>query len=306
MDYDSDGNLDMIFGTYVDGDLLIALGTEELGRFRAPTVLWSMSEDLEVSNDYLTPILRDMDDDGDLDMTIGAGNGMAYVENTGSESKAEFVSDPRPITFDGEVPSPKMFSPGYTDWDGDGNLDLLFGCSSGAVYLCRGAEDSGRTLKYGRPEILITHSPLLESPSHHYSGAVERNGKIHQPRSAACSRIAIADWNGDGHEDLLVGEKYSVRFPDLPKTKVTVRNAKGEQEVIELEANASCGGIWLYERKPGAIAMRAEGAAAVAEEEQEDDANMAPAFSLSDQDGKEHSLTDYRGRYVILDWWGIW
>jgi|GEM_PF-6800021 len=32
----------------------------------------------------------------------------------------------------------------------------------------------------------------------------------------------------------------------------------------------------------------------------------APTFSLLDEDGKQHSLGDYRGKYVLLDWWGIW
>ncbi len=28
----------------------------------------------------------------------------------------------------------------------------------------------------------------------------------------------------------------------------------------------------------------------------------APAWTLEDQDGKEHSLSDYRGKYVVLEW----
>lgn len=32
----------------------------------------------------------------------------------------------------------------------------------------------------------------------------------------------------------------------------------------------------------------------------------APAFTLTDQDGKTHSLDDYKGKYVLLDWWGTW
>ena len=30
--------------------------------------------------------------------------------------------------------------------------------------------------------------------------------------------------------------------------------------------------------------------------------DRAPAFTLPDQDGKEHSLSDYEGRWVVL-WW---
>ena len=32
----------------------------------------------------------------------------------------------------------------------------------------------------------------------------------------------------------------------------------------------------------------------------------APGFSLVDEKGKRHSLSDYSGKHVLLDWWGSW
>jgi len=32
----------------------------------------------------------------------------------------------------------------------------------------------------------------------------------------------------------------------------------------------------------------------------------APAFSAIDQDGKKFKLSDYRGKVVVLDFWGYW
>lgn len=32
----------------------------------------------------------------------------------------------------------------------------------------------------------------------------------------------------------------------------------------------------------------------------------APDFTLSDMDGEQHSLSDYRGRTVMLNFWGTW
>jgi len=32
----------------------------------------------------------------------------------------------------------------------------------------------------------------------------------------------------------------------------------------------------------------------------------APAFTLTDKDGKQVSLSDYKGKYVLLDFWGSW
>lgn len=33
---------------------------------------------------------------------------------------------------------------------------------------------------------------------------------------------------------------------------------------------------------------------------------MAPDFELEDQSGTKHKLSSYRGKYVVLDWWGTW
>ena len=32
----------------------------------------------------------------------------------------------------------------------------------------------------------------------------------------------------------------------------------------------------------------------------------APAFSLPDMDDAIHTLSDYRGKVVVLDFWGFW
>ena len=34
--------------------------------------------------------------------------------------------------------------------------------------------------------------------------------------------------------------------------------------------------------------------------------STAPGFELVDQAGKTHTLESYKGKYVLLDWWGIW
>ena len=33
---------------------------------------------------------------------------------------------------------------------------------------------------------------------------------------------------------------------------------------------------------------------------------VAPAFELVDQDGITHASSAYRGRIMMLDWWGVW
>jgi cytochrome oxidase Cu insertion factor (SCO1/SenC/PrrC family) len=33
---------------------------------------------------------------------------------------------------------------------------------------------------------------------------------------------------------------------------------------------------------------------------------VAPDFEATDQDGKKFELSDYRGKVVVLDFWGFW
>ncbi len=74
--------------------------------------------------------------------------------------------------------------------------------------------------------------------------------------------------------------------------------------------------------KPGGVkAPESEGADASAEPEKTDKkqdekrdedrqalrpGSLAPDFTLLDESGKRHSLSDYRGKHVLLDWWGLW
>ncbi len=37
-----------------------------------------------------------------------------------------------------------------------------------------------------------------------------------------------------------------------------------------------------------------------------EESSLAPSFSLRDVNGKIHSLTNYKGKYVVLDFWGTW
>ena len=45
---------------------------------------------------------------------------------------------------------------------------------------------------------------------------------------------------------------------------------------------------------------------AKAESETESDVYMAPDFTLTDQYGEEHTLSDYRGKVVFLNFWATW
>ena len=55
-----------------------------------------------------------------------------------------------------------------------------------------------------------------------------------------------------------------------------------------------------------AICSSLVGAATLKDDESFKAGSTAPNFTLTDQDGVSHTLSDYRGKLVILDWWGMW
>ena len=116
------------------------------------------------------------------------------------------------------------------DYDGDGLLDLLSGttcCSGTGFYLFRRRADG----TFGPRERIELNFPEDE---------FSRIGDL--PINGLRSRPAVADWNGDGHPDLLVGGARALAIAYGPlsgKGPVTVHRLwpKGREVVRGVYAN---------------------------------------------------------------------
>jgi hypothetical protein len=116
------------------------------------------------------------------------------VPNRGSQQKpvwgpAESLkADDQTIAAQGTRAGPYV-----ADWDGGSQLDLLLGSGSGRVvwYRNTGTTNKSQLVFAG---ILVEETPANPSKD----SAPQRSGKQ--------TKLSVADWNGDGRPDLIVGD----------------------------------------------------------------------------------------------------
>ena len=128
-DLDNDGDLDMILGDY-SGYLFYYenTGSSEEPHWTEDDTLFS---GIKVDHES-APALADLDNDGDLDLTIGRYDGrFDYHENTGSSEEPQWTKDDSQFSgIDVGVYS----KPAFADLDGDGDYDLTSGEMGGELF----------------------------------------------------------------------------------------------------------------------------------------------------------------------------
>ena len=107
------------------------------------------------------------------------------------------------------------------DWDDDGDLDLLVSVADGSVSLYR---NTGSAQK---PKLAL-RTQLVPPGEETYGSDAPT-----EARRGGRAKICVADWNGDGRLDLLVGD---YRLKQLNKS----RPRQYERH----------GWVWLFLRKP--------------------------------------------------------
>jgi hypothetical protein len=154
--------------------------------------------------------VADLNNDGALDLVVGNTRGnVSWVPNEGTAKSWAFGKEQQltaggaPISVNGRA------GPCIADWDGDGKPDLLVGADDGSVrsYRNTGAIDR----KTGLPVFAAGRVLVPKVPEQIYGAAAPA-----VPTRGVLAKISVADWNGDGRPDLLVGDR-SVQKPNLPE-----------------------------------------------------------------------------------------
>jgi hypothetical protein len=218
VDWDQDGKLDILSGCYwtdnEDGaHLQILMGRGQLD-FAPAVSLQNMAGepiqnaiategsqvDLEVICTEQHAV--DYDDDGDLDLVVGCfGNKFFLFENKAEQTQGKNSIVEQAVALPIQSTSHHA-APHLVDWDNDGDLDLLSGTSDGGVII------SINTGTRQTPE-WSDFQQLVEPSNRQEQTAIDKEGIELGP----ATRVWATDWNGDGWQDLVIGDRTAIVSP---------------------------------------------------------------------------------------------
>ena len=208
LDFDRDGDVDILSEGFISKVFL----HENKGRnqFASPQLVQTHAgHELMIPGVFPAPTMADIDGDGDQDLlwsndqaVVGWNENIAFEGSSPVILKqTRFLQVVNPFVDAGALAIPLM-----TDWDDDGDLDIISGASDEYLYFF---ENTGTATKprFSGPERMQADSaPIVIRAGSHGSirGAQENDWAYLNPE--------VVDWDGDGLDDLILVGVQGVHY----------------------------------------------------------------------------------------------
>lgn len=212
VDWDNDGDMDMLTGSY-PGHLYLYRNNGK-GGYAAAEMLRDSSGQFIKPSYSTNPRAHDWDGDGDLDLVIATSTYIHVAKNIGTRNEPKFDPQIGKLKFNGKVISLRgRLGVEMADWNSDGRADLLVGLESTGVIVMFDSAKKGEPV-FTESEVLIREP---DPDSGLQSGIDHPGGRL---------KMHVADYNGDGLADLLVGD---VNFPSTCGPRPDLSEQQREQ-----------------------------------------------------------------------------
>jgi len=235
-DFDSDGDLDLLCGEFLDGFTYFEnVGSRTKPKYSAGRRLATPDgQPLVMDLQMITPTAIDWDKDGDFDLIVGDEDGrVALVENTGKLRADRIPQFLAPRYFQQEAEDLKcgaLATPVGFDWDDDGDYDILSGNTAGYILFFENLSGAGvEKPRWAAPQFVEAAEKVIRIQA-------GKNGSIQGPCEAkwGYTTLSVADWDGDGLPDVVANSILGkVQWYRNVGTRVKPRLA--EAKPIEVE-----------------------------------------------------------------------
>jgi hypothetical protein len=245
-DWNSDGLLDLLCGN-IDGDVLLYKNEGSRGQwaFGAPEKLAVSGKSVKAQMGDAHPIAADWDSDGVPDLLLGGGDGsVTCYRNTGTRQEPRLGPGvtlvPKSKMMDQGAENNRTTQRGYrskicvTDWNGDGNADLLVG---DVTYTHLSAPKMTPALKQERDRAERAIKTAQKEMEPYFAEA----RKLSQPPNAADSKESMAKFE-------TLSKKYAVQIQKYTQAHRAVGRYRGMPRTD--------GFVWLFLRANTTVGRR--------------------------------------------------
>ena len=203
-DLNGDGDLDIVFGDHLDKITYFEnVGSKGSPRLRKGRPLRRVDGGILRNPQCMTePVICDLDEDGFADLVFGSEDGYIYFcRNSGPANEPPTFNPPiRVKQRNPMLGTGGLAVPSAVDWDGDGDLDLIVGCSAGYVEYYENI-GSRRKPRFGPCVRLKAGGETIRIQAGH-------RGSIQGPKEAKWGYTCpvVCDWDGDGLKDIILSD----------------------------------------------------------------------------------------------------